>query len=362
VTEKRVMGLAAHFACVRVIATTLASLPIHVYERMPDGSKRPAPDHPVQRLFRNAPNPWMSSMSLIEAMQAQIVNRGAAFAEIVFNRNGQIIEIWPIPPGQCEPFRDDKTGKLKYRIDGTHILPAWKVLHVPGLAFDGISSLSPVGLFMQTYGLSLAVEEFGSRFFGQGTNIGGFMEYPGKLGDEAYSRLKTEMDAKYKGLQKSFSVIILEGGMKYSPVGMKMEEAQFIESRKFTVTEMARIHGIPPHLIGDLEKATYSNIEEQGIEAVTYLFRPSVVRWEQAINRRLFSEEEQDRYYVKFELDSLLRGNSVNQAQYFTTLRNAGVLSANEIRELLDMNPRTDSGGGEYLTPMNMAGSNAGRE
>ncbi len=359
VSESSAMTLSAHFACVRLIATTLASLPIHIYEKTKTGKKIKI-DHPSAHLLRRKPNPEMTAMSMIEAMQAQISNRGSAFAELVYDRSGNIIEIWPIAPGVCYPERDP-SGNLVYRIPSSGaILPAWKILHIPGLGFDGINSFSPVQLFRQSMGLGLAVEEFGARFFGQGTNIGAFFEHPNKLSAEAYDRLKSSMAEKYTGLQKSHGVIILEEGMKYSKLGMPLEDIQFIESRKFTATEMARIHSVPPHLIGDLEKATFSNIEEQGIEAVIYLFRPWAVRWEQALNIKLFSEEESERFYVKFELDGLLRGNIQMRYNAYSIGLQQGFLNVDEVREKEDMNPLPDGKGQIYRFPLNLGEAGQG--
>ena len=356
VSEKNAVSLSAHFACVRLIATTLASLPIHIYEKTANGKYRKK-DHPASRLLHDQPNSDMTAFSFVEAMQAQISNRGAAFAELVFDRKGNVAEIWPIPPGVCFPFREEKDGPIKYRFaDSNTVLPAWKILHVPGIGFDGINSFSPVQVFRQNFGLGMAIEEFGARFFGQGTNIGGFMEHPQKMSDDAYYRLKSSMAEKYQGLQKSHGVIILEEGMKYSKLGMPLEDIQFIESRKFTATEMARIHGVPPHLIGDLEKATFSNIEEQGIEAIVYLFRPWAIRWEQALNAKIFTEEERSRLYVKFEIDSLMRGNTKARYEAYSIGLMHGFFNVDEIREKEDVNPFPNGLGKTYRFPVYIAG------
>jgi len=362
VTENRAMGLSAHFACVRLIATTIASLPIHIYERTANG-KRINNDHPAARLLRKKPNDEMTAFSFFEAMQAQISNRGKAFAELVFDRKGNVAEIWPIAPGTCEPRRKDKNSPIEYYFPNSGIvLPAWKVLHIPGLGFDGINSFSPIQLFRQNFGIGLAVEEFGARFFGQGTNIGGWLEHPGKLSEAAHERIKSDMKEKYAGLQRSHGVVILEEGMKYSKLAMPLEDVQFIQSRKFTATDMARIHGVPPHLIGDLEKATFSNIEEQGIEAVIYSFRPWAVRWEQALNAKIFSEEEQDRYYIKIELDGLLRGNIESRYKAYSIGLQQGFLNADEVREKEDMNPLPDGQGKVYRFPLNLGESKKEQE
>jgi HK97 family phage portal protein len=361
VNENRSMGLSGHFACVRLIASTLASLPIHVYERTAAGHRRS--DHPAARMLRTKPNPEMTIFSFIEAMQAQISNRGRAFAELVFDRRGNVAELWPVPPGGCIPRRKDNGGTMEFLFPSSGaVLPSWKVLYIPWFTFDGINTFTPVGLFRTAFGLGMAVEEFGARFFGQGTNIGGFIEHPQKLSDTAYDRLKSDMKEKYQGLQHSHGVIILEEGMKYSKLGMPLEDIQFIESRKFTATEMARIHGVPPHLIGDLEKATFSNIEEQGIEAVTYLFRQWCVRWEQALNSKLFTEPEQEKYYIKFELDGLLRGNIETRYKAYSTGLQQGFLNADEVREKEDMNPLPNGLGTAYRFPLNLSKAGKGVE
>ena len=358
VNENRIMGLAAHFACVRLISSTLASLPVHVYERASGGRKNITREHPVSALLSNAPNSEMTSFSMIEAMQAQILNRGKAFAEINFDKKGDVCEIWPIAPGLVEPKRKDKHGPIMYHFSSSDvILPAWKILHVPGLGFDGINSFSPIQLFRQTFGLSLASEEYGARFFGQGTNVGAVIKYPNSVKDDAaWERLKTSIREGFTGLGKSHNVMVLEDGAEFEKLGMPLEDAQFIESRKFSATEIARIHGVPPHLIGDLEKATFSNIEEQGVEAVTYLFRPWVIRWEKVLNSKLFiSAEEKERFFIKFELDGLLRGNMKSRNEAYSIGLQNGFLNVDEVRDKEDMNPLPNGQGQVYRFPLNLA-------
>lgn len=352
VSEGTAMRLATHFACVNLISRTLGSFPIHVYERMSDGRKRKAIEHPVYRLLHDQPNPETTPMIFKETLQANLSNTGKAFAEIVWGRDGYPKELWPLESKQVQPRRRDD-GDLEYLIDGIPV-PGWKILHIPGLGFDGLNSFSPVGLFRQTIGLGLAAEEYGARFFGQGTNIGGFLELQNELSDDAYKRLKESMAEKYQGLQKSHGLVLLEGGAKYSKIGMSMEDAQFIETHKFNRSTIAMIHGVPPHLIGDLEKATFSNIEHQGIEAVMYLFRPWAVRWEEALAARLFTKKERGRFYIRFNLDALLRGDTKSRYDAYAIGRQWGWLSADDIRELEDEDPLPDGKGKTYLQPMNM--------
>ncbi len=351
ITETSAMRLAAHYACVSLVARVVASFPVHLFESLPNGGKRKADDHPVYRLLHDQPNPEMTPYVFKEVMQANLSNVGKAFAEIVWGRDGYPKELWPIPPALVQPQRN-KDGKLEYLVNGSKV-PGWKILHIPGLGFDGLNSFSPVGLFREQIGLGLAAEQYGARFFGQGTNIGGFIEYPTKLTEEAYKRLKASMDEKYRGLQNSHGTIILEEGAKYTKIGMSMEDAQFIETQKLNRATIAMIHGVPPHLIGDLERATFSNIEQQGIEAVVYLFRPWAVRWEQALTARLLTQDEQRRYYIRFNLDGLLRGDIKSRYDAYAVARQWGWMNVNDIRSLEEMDPIGPQGE-IYLQPMNM--------
>jgi HK97 family phage portal protein len=351
VNETSAMRLAAHFACVSLTARVVASFPVQLFERLPDGRKRKATDHPVYHLLHDQPNPEMTSFSFKEVLQANLSNTGRAFSEIVWTKSGYPKELWPIPPALVTPRRRTD-GKLEYLVNGEQV-PGWKILHIPGIGFDGLNSFSPVGLFREQIGLGLAAEQFGARFFGQGTNIGGFIEYPDKMSDDAYRRLKTSMDEKYRGLQNSHGTIILEQGAKYAKLGMSMADAAFIETQKLNRSTIAMIHGVPPHLIGDLERSTNNNIEHQGIEAVVYLFRPWAMRWEQALTARLLTPKEQERFYFRFNLDGLLRGDTKARFEAYAIARQWGWSNVNEIRELEDKDPIGEEGD-VYLQPLNM--------
>jgi HK97 family phage portal protein len=206
----------------------------------------------------------------------------------------------------------------------------------------------------------MAVEEFGVRFFSNGTNIGGFIEFPGSVKKDALDRIKTSINENYSGLRKSHGIMILEEGAKFEKLGMPLEDAQFIESRKFTATEIARIHGVPPHMIGDLERATFSNVEEQGLDAVRYLFRPWAVRWEQALNIKLFGETDRERFYVKFELDGLMRGNMKARYDAYSVGLQQGILCVDEARGFEDLPPLPNGEGKIHRFPLNLGEAGKG--
>lgn len=358
VTEESAMRVTAVFACVRILSWTLASLPLHVYRRLEPRGKEQVRDHRISRLLYTSPNPEQTSFQFRALLGAHMNLWGNGYAEIEFDQHGNEVALWPIPTWRCDPRRTEGTRELYYDVklpDGTtKKLPPYRVFHVMGLSLDGMKGLSPIGMAREAVGLSMAAETFGASFFGSGLNPGAIAEHPGKLSPEAYTRLKESMNEKYEGLGKAHRLMLLEEGMKYQKVGIAPEEAQFLETRKFQVSDIARLYGVPPHMVGDTEKSTSwgTGIEQQGIGFVVYTMRPYLVCWEQEISRKLFHEEERDLYYARFLVDGLYRGDIKSRYAAYSVGRQWGWLSANDVRELEDMNPI--EGGDVYFTPLNM--------
>lgn len=356
VNETTAMQSAAVYACVRILAETIASLPFPVYERISTRGKARAPDHPLYSVLHDAANDEMTSFTLRETLMGHLSTWGNAYAEIERDNAGRIRALWPLRPDKTKPERNAVTKKLQYRTllpDGTQaILPFDRVLHIPGLGYDGLVGYSPIAIARQAIGLSLATEEFGSRFFGEGAHPGGIIEYPGTLSDTAYERYKKDVQEKYGGLGKSHRLMVLEQGLKYTQVGIPPEDAQFLETRKFQLNEIARIFRVPPHMIGDLERATFSNVEQQSIDFVVHTIRPWLVRWEQSIKLKLFSVAEQRRFFAEFVVDGLLRGDIKSRYEAYAVGRQNGWLSANDIREMENLN--AIDGGDIYLVNGNM--------
>jgi HK97 family phage portal protein len=252
--------------------------------------------------------------------------------------------------------RDIEFGRLiyKYLKDGQQIiLTSEQVLHIPGLGFDGIKGYSPIHMAREAIGLALATEEFGARFFGNGARPGGILEHPGVVKDP--EKLRKSWEEVYKGIKNSHKIAVLEEGMKYHEIGIPPEDAQFLETRRFQLNEICRIFRVPPHLVGDLTRATFSNIEHQSIEFVVHTIRPWLVRWEQAITKCLLREGERKIYFPKFTVDGLLRGDFKARMEGYAIGRQNGWLSANDIRELEDLNPIPEEQGGDlYLVNGNM--------
>lgn len=285
-------------------------------------------------------------------LQGHLCLRGNAFCFIERNAFFEPTGLIPLKPWEVEVMRrKDGTAAYRYRGD---VLRADQVLHLRGLSSDGYIGLSPIGMMREAIGLSLATEGHGARLFSSGARPSGILEHPGSLGPEAAKSLREGFDAQNSGT-KSGRTIVLEEGMKWQAVTMTSDDAQFLETRKFQISEIARAFRVPPHMIGDLDKATFSNIEHQGIEFVQHTMRPWVVRWEQALNRTLLTEEDKAAgFYFAFSLNALQRGDMKSRYEAYAIARTWGWFNADDVRQLEDMNDLPDGKGKIYLQPLNM--------
>ena len=362
VTERSAMQMTAVYYCVRILSEAVAGLPLHLYRYNESGGKEKAVDHPLYRLLHDEPNPEMSSFVFRETLMTHLLLWGNAFSQIIRNGKGEIIALYPLMPNKMTVDRDEN-GHLFYSYQrsndeaigesGRVILKPSDVLHIPGLGFDGLVGYSPIAMAKNAIGLAIATEEYGAKFFANGAAPSGVLEHPGTLKDP--SKIREAWQSQFGGSQNSGKVAVLEEGMKYTPISISPEQAQFLETRKFQINEIARIFRVPPHMVGDLEKSSFSNIEQQSLEFVKYTLDPWVVRWEQSIMRTLLSPTEKNEYFVKFNLEGLLRGDYQSRMNGYAIGRQNGWMSANDIRELenLDLIPDED-GGNLYLVNGNM--------
>ena len=353
------MQMTAVYSCVRILSEAVAGLPLHLYQYNDSGGKEKALDHPLYRLLHDSPNEEMTSFIFRETLMGHLLLYGNAYAQIIRNARGEVIALYPLMPNKMEVDRDTR-GRLFYLYtrsqddalgkgrDSQVTLTPTDVLHIPGLGFDGLIGYSPIGMAKNAIGMALATEEYGARFFANGASPGGVLEHPGIMKDP--DKVKASWNAAYQGSSNAHRVAVLEEGMKYQPIGIAPEQAQFLETRKFQIDEIARIFRVPPHMLADLEKSSFSNIEQQSLEFVKYTLDPWVCRWEQSMYRALLSESEKERYFVKFNLDGLLRGDYASRMNGYATARQNGWMSANDIRELenLDKIP-AEKGGDLYL-------------
>lgn len=355
VTAQSAVQLTTVYACVRVIAETIASLPFSVYEQTEGGSVK-AKDHPLQRLLHDEPNPEMTSFVWRETMLTHLLLWGNSYSQIIRTGRNGIVGLYPLLPDHMTVDRNSK-GVLTYTYvtsDGkTVLLDPDDVLHIPGLGFDGVVGYSPIALEKNAVGLGIAAEEYGSKFFQNGARPSGVLTHPNTVKDP--KRLRESWNAAYGGSGNSGKVAVLEEAMTFTPISLPNNEAQFLETRKFQVEEICRIFRVPPHLVGDLEHATFSNIEHQGISFAVHTIRPWLVRIEQSINRALFSDTEKGRFFVQFNIDGLMRGDYKSRMEGYAIARQNGWMSANDIRELENLNPLPEEeGGNAYLINGNM--------
>ena len=359
VNERTAMQTTAVYACVRILAEAVASLPLHVYEYQDDGGKKLVYDHPLYYLLHDEPNPEMTSFVFRETLMSHLLIWGNAYAQIIRDGAGRVLGLYPLLPDKMEVQRDDK-GNIYYVYSrnsdenpmfqeyGNIKLKSEDVLHIPGLGFDGLIGYSPIAMAKNAVGMTLACEEYGASFFANGANPGGVLEHPGVLKDP--SKVRESWNSVYRGVNNAHKIAVLEEGMKYQQIGIPPEEAQFLETRKFQINEIARLYRIPPHMVGDLDKSSFSNIEQQSLEFVKYTLDPWVIRWEQSLQRSLLLPGEKGKYFIKLNVDGLLRGDYQSRMNGYAVGRQNGWFSANDIREMENMNPIPDEEGGNlYL-------------
>lgn len=371
VTPRSSMQMTAVYACVRVLAEGIAGLPLHLYRYDEKGNQVKAADSKLYFLLHDEPNPEMTSFIFRETLMTHLLLWGNAYAQIVRNMRGEIVGLYPLMPDRMTVGRDEN-GALYYEytrygdeshstILGTVRLSPNEVLHIPGLGFDGLVGYSPIAMARNAIGMGLAVEEFGAKFFEKGAAPAGVLEHPTIVKDA--ERIRNNWENVYGGSGNSGKVAILEEGMKYSPISIPPDQAQFLETRKFQLNEIARIYRVPPHMIGDLEQSSFSNIEQQALEFVKYTLGPWVMRWEQQLSKALLSPKEKGVYFAKFNVDGLLRGDYQSRMNGYAIGINNGFMSPNDVRRLenMDLIP-AEEGGDKYMVngnmcPLNIAGA-----
>jgi len=305
VTERTALQTAAVYACVRVVSDAIASLPLKLYEFRGNGMQS-CIEHPLYDILHIAPNPEMTSYAWRETLMSHLLLWGNGYAQILRDKLGNVVALYPLLPNKIEMNRNEN-GELYYTYhravdeatgekSGSVNLTKYDVLHIPGHSFDRLMGYFPIGLHRNTIGMAIATESYGATFFANGANPSGVLEHPQSLKNPELVRETWEKLLKGKGANR---VAVLEDGMKYKPVGLPPEQAQFLETRKFQLGEIARIFRVPPHMIGDLERSTFSNIEQQSIEFVQHTINPWVTRLEQSMNLALLSPSERKKYTIK---------------------------------------------------------------
>lgn len=363
VNERTAMQTTAVYACVRILAEAIASLPLSVYQTTELGKEK-AINHSLYHLLHDEPNSEMTSFVFRETLMSHLLLWGNAYAQIIRDQNGKVLSLYPLLPNKMSVNRDSR-GNIYYVYTrdsyetpslagyGEFYLSDHEVLHIPGLGFDGLIGYSPIAMAKNAIGMSLATEEYGASFFANGATPGGVLEHPGIVKDP--QRVRESWNSVYQGTKNAHKVAVLEEGMRYQSIGISPEQAQFLETRKFQINEIARIFRVPPHMVGDLEKSSFSNIEQQSLEFVKYTLDPWVTRWEQAMQKALLLPGEKSQYSIKFNVDGLLRGDYQSRMNGYAIARQNGWMSANDIRELENMNLISPAEGGDiYMVNGNM--------
>ena len=349
VDERTAMQTSAVYACVRILAETIASLPLHTYVRT-DKGKEKALDHPLYTLLHDAPNDEMTSFVFRETLMSHLLLWGNAYAQVIRDGRGSVMSLHLLMPDQMTVKRSEE-GEVYYsyrKENKEYILRRDDVLHIPGMGFDGLVGHSPIAMAKQAIGLAIATEEYGATYFKNGANPGGVLEHPGILKDP--SKVRESWNSVYGGSNNANRVAVLEEGLSFKPITIPPEQSQFLETRKFQIEEICRIFRVPPHLVSNLDKATFSNIEHQSISFIDNTIIPWVSRIESAMKKALLSTDEKKLYLIKFNLNGRLRGDAGSRATFYQIMRQNGIMSANDIRELEEMNKIPDElGGDKYL-------------
>ncbi len=358
VSQETAMRVGAVFGCVRVLAEDVGKIPLILYRRLERGRQR-APDHRLYDLLHNRPNEYQTSAEWREMMQGHAALRGNAYSLISRDSSGRPIELLPLHPDSCEPHMSDSL-ELTYRVkmhNGRAKDFAMKdIFHLRGLSSNGYSGLSVIGHSREAIGLASATERFGAQLFRNGAKPGGILKHPSSFSsNEVANRVRESWDAATSG-DNTHKTAVLEEGMDWVAVGMTSEDAQFLETRKFQAVDICRFFRVPPYKIyADVEKAKgWSTLEQQTRDYLNDSLLPWLVKWEQAISSRLLTRDERQYLYPEFLLEGLLRADTKSRQEALQIQRRNGIISANEWRQLENMNPRTDPGGDEYIYEANM--------
>lgn len=360
VNEQTALAVTSVYACVRVLAESIAQTPLIVYRRLGDGGKERAPDHWLYPILHQAPNEWMTAFGFKELMEGHVALRGNAYAfinrRITGARSGQVRELLPIHPDRVDPEQNEQ-WRLKYKVrmpdgDVREFRPA-QILHLPGLSFDGVKGASPLQVHRNAIGFASATDTFGSKLFNNGARPGGVLKHPKTLSDTALSHLKDSLAAEFGGAENAFKTLVLEEDMSWTQVGMTSEDAQYLETRKFQIEEIARIFRVPAVLLQHSDKAsTYASAEQFFLSFVKFTLAPWFVRWEQALTQQLLPEAERDEFFIEFLAEGLLRGDTRARYDGYASAITNGWMTRNEARVRENMNPLP--GLDEPILPLNM--------
>jgi HK97 family phage portal protein len=358
VTPFTALQSAAVYACIRMISQDMAMLKPFVRRELVSGGYRREQQHPLNKLFRR-PNRWQTRFEFVSYMLTSLCLRGNSFVVVERDKDANPIELVPIAPDRCTMMLTDD-GELWYRINSRRlgyglVVPPDDMIHLKNISMDGYVGVSPIALAQDVIGLALATQQHGGILFRQGGQVGGVLSHPGVLSPEASARIANSWRETHAGVQNAHKVAVLEEGMKFEKMAITNEEAQFLETRRFQVLDIARMYGVPPHRLGELDKATLNNIEQQNQQYVDGALKPIAESIEQLFNHHLLFEDERNFLECKFDFDDMTRSDLLTRYQAYQVGTLNGWLSRNEVRAKENMNPIDDGHGDDYRVPLNTA-------
>ena len=349
VTVDSAMGLATVWACIQLIGNSVGILPLHLYRRT-DAGREKVKGHAAMSLLAE-PSEYWNRFDLLQWLMTGALSQGNGYCRIYRDRDFNPVSLGYLKSNDVTPYFDQNTGHLHYRA-GNEVLMPFEIIHIKGLGTDPIKGKSPIAVHRENLALALEAQTYGESFFSKGGNVESVFEYPSALNEKQYNRLKSDINMHVAGMNNAHAPLLLEGGMKYNRINIPLEDAQFIQTRKYQRSEIAAIFGVPPHMVGDLDKATYNNTELMGIEYVTYTLMPWLVKIQAEFARKLLREDEKESLYFAFQPNGLMRGDSKSRSEFYKNMSLIGAMNANEIRELEDMN--SYPGGDNYFIQLNM--------
>jgi len=351
-TDESAFRFSAYLACIKIISSGVSTLPFITYARTKGGGKRRAFEHPTSELLLNSPNNYQSASDFRESLQGLALSTGNGYAEIVRRGDGRPESLHIISPGIVQGIQFVNGGKdTQYKLTNGKTIPGRDIIHLKGFSNGSLFGFTPIKYGKEAIGMAIAMEQYGAAFFGNGANPNGILVHPNKLTQEAQENLRASFERIHSGSSNANKMMILEEGLQYTQLSADAQKSQLTEQRRFQILEACRMFQVPPHKVAALENATFSNIEEQNIDFVVNTLRPWLVRWEQEINRKLFTPQERGLFFSEHLVDGLLRGNvAARQASYVAGIQN-GYYSQNDVRKFENMNPV--SGGDVYRIQIN---------
>lgn len=337
VNKQTAMSFSAVWNAVRILSESVAQLPLHIYQRNANGDRDVLFNHKLYDIVHSKPNNYQTKYLFMQKIMYEICIYGNSYVYIERTNGGIPTALYCMDANEIDVIKKDDAIFYVNHKDG-HTYSSEEVMHFRGLSTDGIKGMSPIDQCSNSIGWGIAVEAFGNSFFRNGAKLSGILQTDRTMTEEAIGRLRNSFNQNYSSIQDSLQTMVLEEGLKFNPVSISNEQAQFLASRTFAVEEVARVFNIPPHMLKDLSKSSFNNIEMQSQEFVTYTLMPYLSNIEAEMNTKLFKESERGKVYVEFNVNGLLRGSVKDRAEYYRTMLNIGAMTINEIRQKENMN------------------------